>query len=146
MPASDTAKEAHNIAPAEEKRDESRAKPEAQTAKRDEISRSDKIPMRRWGDAVKKISASDMALGSFIRGSAALEGGGYLYIIFDKPFGISLMNDKRKGDISAVIKETAGKYYPPEKIICTEQAKAENLIGEPIEELMKKFEEYGKEE
>ena len=146
VPASDTAKEAHNIAPAEEKRDESRAKPEAQTAKRDEISLSDKIPMRRWGDAVKKISASDMALGSFIRGSAALEGGGYLYIIFDKPFGISLMNDKRKGDISAVIKETAGKYYPPEKIICTEQAKAENLIGEPIEELMKKFEEYGKEE
>ena len=107
---------------------------------------SGKVPLRRWGDTVKRISAADMALGSFIRGSAALEGDGYLYIIFDKPFGISLMNDRRKGDISAVIKETAGKYYPPEKIICTEQSKAENLIGEPIEELMKKFEEYEKEE
>ncbi len=115
----------------------------AETAKE---SASGKIPMRRWGDVVKRIVASDMALGSFIRGSAALECDGCLYVVFDKPFGISLMNDKRKGDVSSAIKEATGKDFPPEKILCLEQEKAENLLGEPMEELIKKFEEFGKEE
>ena len=114
----------------------------AETAKE---SASGKIPMRRWGDVVKRIVASDMALGSFIRGSAALECDGCLYVVFDKPFGISLMNDKRKGDVSSAIKEATGKDFPPEKILCLEQEKAENLLGEPMEELIKKFEEFGKE-
>lgn len=71
--------------------------------------------MRRWGDVVKRIAASDMALGSFIRGSAAFECDGCLYVVFDKPFGISLMNDKRKSDVSSAIKEATGKDFPPEK-------------------------------
>ncbi len=109
-------------------------------------SATGKVPLRRWGDVVKRIASVDMALGSFIRGSAALEGDGYLYIVFDKPFGISLMNDKRKSDIGAVIQEVTGKTYHVEKILCVEQEKAEDMLGEPMEELIKKFEEFGKEE
>lgn len=109
-------------------------------------SPSGKIPMRRWGDVVKRIAASDMQFGSFIRGSAALESDGYLYVIFDKPFAISLMNEARKSNVSAVIKETTGKLFPPDKILCLEQKKAEDLLGEPMEELIKKFEEFGKDE
>lgn len=115
----------------------------AETAKK---SASGKLPMRRWGDVVKRIAASDMALGSFIRGSAAFECDGCLYVVFDKPFGISLMNDKRKSDVSSAIKEATGKDFPPEKILCLEHEKAENMLGEPMEELIKKFEELGKEE
>ena len=115
----------------------------AETAKK---AASGKRPMRRWGDVVKRIAASDMALGSFIRGSAAFECDGCLYVVFDKPFGISLMNDKRKGDVSSAIKEATGKDFPPEKILCLEHEKAENMLGEPMEELIKKFEEFGKEE
>lgn len=114
-----------------------------ETAKK---SASGKLPMRRWGDVVKRIAASDMALGSFIRGSAAFECDGYLYVVFDKPFGISLMNVKRKSDVSSAIKEATGKDFPPEKILCLEHEKAENMLGEPMEELIKKFEEFGKEE
>lgn len=56
------------------------------------------------------------------------------------------MNDKRKSDVSSAIKEATGKDFPPEKILCLEHEKAENMLGEPMEELIKKFEELGKEE
>ena len=42
--------------------------------------------------------------------------------------------------------EVTGKDFPPEKILCLEHEKAENMLGEPMEELIKKFEELGKEE
>ena len=123
------------------------AAPEKPAAKSAEIRPAQKkfSSFRKWMDVLRRVSQIDSATSAGLYGAKVLESDdGKVYIFFEKQFSADVINNSpySKKNIASAIFDITGRNIMTDDIIINVEKNAEEIIHEPIDDVIAKIKEY----
>ncbi|MBQ0126150.1 MAG: hypothetical protein KBS59_07520, partial [Clostridiales bacterium] len=98
--------------------------------------------VRGWVDVVRRVSASEPSLAPYLYRAQAREGGdGRFYLFFENKFSANIVSSaaQSKQIICAALEDITGKNFSPDDVICDVISNAEEIIREPIDDIVDKI-------